>query len=123
MDMLHIDAKVGEARCLQLGNARFSHAEINGGIGELEVDFSGEILPDCKAKVDLDIGEATVILPRHAGVKMQIGGILSILSHKNIDNAFYKRGKSYYSEGYEDKLTTWNLRVSPGLGELNVEQE
>ena len=35
-------------------------------------------------------------------------------------NRKYEEG---YSEGYEDKLNRWSLRVSPGLGELNVEQE
>ena len=123
MDLLDINAKVGEARFIRLGNARFKKADINGGIGEMRVDFRGDVIDECKAKVDLDIGEATVILPRDVGVKMRIGGGFSFLSEKNIDHSLYKRGSTYYSENYEDEEGTFYVRVSPGLGELNIERE
>ncbi len=123
MDLLDINAKVGEATFVRLGNARFKKADINGGIGEMRVDFRGNVIDECKAKVDLDIGEATIILPRDVGVKMRIGGGFSFLSEKNIDHSFYKEGSTYYSENYEDEEGTFYVRVSPGLGELNIERE
>ena len=63
--MLSISSKIGECRLVGLSNARFKHAQIDGGIGELSVDFSGEVLPESHAKVDLDIGEASVYLPKN----------------------------------------------------------
>jgi len=123
MDYLDIDAKVGEAKFIHLGNARFKRADINGGIGEIEVDFTGEILDESKAKVDLDIGEATIILPGDMGIKMSIGGGFSFLSQKNIDSSLYKRGGFYYSDDYEDMDERFFIRVTPGLGELNIEIE
>ena len=41
METLDINFKVGELRIWNLGNARFNEADINSGIGELEIDFSG----------------------------------------------------------------------------------
>jgi len=122
MDFLDINVKVGEARFVNLGNARFEKADINGGIGEIEVDFSGDILKESMAKVDLDIGEATIILPTDMGIKLSIGGGFSWLSQKNIDRSFHKRGGSYYSDDYEDMDERFYVRVTPGLGELTIDR-
>ena len=122
MELLDVDAKVGEMRLIGLGNARFERADINGGIGEIDIDFSGDHLNESRAKVDLDIGEATVRLPEDAGVRMEIGGGLSFLSHKDIDSSLYRRGSAYYSEDFEDQDRRFLVRITPGLGELNVER-
>ena len=123
MDFFDVDAKVGELRLVELGNARFEKADINGGIGEIDIDFTGAFVSECKAKVDLDIGEASVLLPRNAGIQMSIGGGFSFLSQKNVDGSLYKRGRSYYSEDFEDSRSKFYLRITPGLGELNVDRE
>ena len=122
MDFLNINVKIGEARFYELGNARFKEADINGGIGQIDVDFTGELLADSRAKVDLDIGEATVTLPEDTGIRMRIGGAFSFLSSKNIDGSLYRRGDSYYSEDYEDTKRRFYLRVTPGLGELTIDR-
>ena len=121
MDFLDIDVKIGEGKFVQLGNARFKEADINGGIGEINVDFTGENLADSRARVDLDIGQASITVPVDIGVKMRIGGGFSFLSSKNIDGSLYRRGDSYYSENYEDSSRRLYLRVTPGLGELNID--
>jgi len=123
MDDLEINAKVGETRLLKLGNARFKEASVNGGIGEMNVDFSGELEKDCRAKVDLDIGEATVRLPKAVGIRLHIGGSMGFLSHKSIDESFTKRGRYYYTDDYEDNARKVYVLVTPGLGELNIERE
>jgi len=121
MDFLDVDAKVGELRLIQLGNARFRKADINGGIGEIDIDFTGDLQNESRAKVDLDIGEASILLPTDVGIRMSIGGGLSFLSQKNIDRSLYRRGNSYYSEDYENAAKKFSLRITPGLGELNVD--
>lgn len=123
MDFLDIDVKVGEARLVQLGNARFSRADINGGIGDIDIDFTGDLLSESRAKVDLDIGEASILLPQDVAIRMRIGGGLGFLSQKNIDSFFYRRGKFYYSEDYEEQRKKIFLRITPGLGELNIDRE
>jgi len=120
MDFLGIKSRVGELQCSKLGNARFERADINGGIGELDIDFTGDLINNCMAKVDLDIGESYIRLPKNIGIKLRIGG-WSFLSEKNIDSYFYKRGNSYYSEDYSNSKEKFYIRVSPGLGELTIE--
>ncbi len=123
MDFLDIDAKVGEIRLVKLGNARFKKANINGGIGEIDIDFGGDLLSESRAKVDLDIGEAVVSLPRDIGIKMRIGGGLSFLSSKDIDQSFYRRGNYYYSDDYQEKKNRFFLYITPGLGQFTIERK
>ena len=123
MDFMDIDTKVGELDLIRLGNARFIRADINSGIGEIDIDFTGVLESDSRARVDLDIGEATVLVPEDIGIRMSIGGSLGFLSQKNIDDSFYKRGRYYYSRDYEDQDERFSLRITPGLGELTIDQE
>lgn len=123
MEMLDVTAKVGESSFVRLGNARFKKANINGGIGELDVDFTGDLVNESRARVDLDIGEASIYLPRDVGIKMRIGGGFSFLSEKHIDRSLHRRGGSYYSDDYEGMQERFYVSITPGLGELTVERE
>ena len=122
MDFLGVNAKVGALRLVKLGNARFTKADINGGIGEIDIDFTGDLQNESQAKVDLDIGEASILLPHDVGIRMKIGGGLSFLSQKNIDRSLYSRGSIYYSEDYDETEKKFAIRVTPGLGELNIDR-
>lgn len=123
MDFLDIDARIGEVSLYQLGNARFMKADINGGIGELYAEFTGLFEKDSRAKVDLDIGEASILLPGNLAIRMHVGGTFGFLSHKDIDSSLYKRGRYYYSEDYDEHDQRLSLRISTGLGELTIDRE
>jgi hypothetical protein len=123
MSLMDINLHVGEATLERLGNARFEKADLNSGIGELSVDFTGDILNKSMARVDLDIGETDILLPSDIGVRMQIGGAFSFMSSKDIDSDFYKRGRYFYTHDFEAADTQFSLRVTPGLGELRVERD
>lgn len=122
MVFLDIHNKVGEMELLDLGNARFERADIDGGIGALRVDFHGDLMDKSRAKVDIDIGEVSVYLPSDVGTLLIVGGGLEFLSMKEIDPSLYRRGRYYLTEDYKDKQKQFSLYITPGLGELRVEQ-
>ncbi len=119
MEMMRIAPRIGECRLQHLGNSRFRRAKIDGGIGELSVDFSGGLLSESRAKVDLDIGEASIDLSEEVGAQVYIGG-MSFLSSKNFDRGFKRQGRIYATENFENATQKFYLKISPGLGELNV---
>ena len=120
MASLTLNTKVGESKFRRLGNARFRDADINGGIGELTIDFSGEMAKDAVARVDLDIGETVIVLPRDSGTKLSVSKFL-FLSHVDLPFELHKDGRYYYSENYDSADRTLHLRVSSGVGECRVE--
>ncbi|MBN1998476.1 hypothetical protein JW935_13035 [candidate division KSB1 bacterium] len=119
MNIFDVSVKVGEMRLRNLGNANFEEGDINGGIGEMAVDFSGSAFKRSMARIDLDVGETTIVLPRQAGAKLKVSKF-SFLSSVEYPNWFEKRGKYYYSENYENADQSIFLMISSGIGELNI---
>ena len=119
MEFLDINVKVGETTLRRLSNARFRNAKINGGIGELSVDFSGDGLKSSRAEIDLDIGETSIYLPRELDVRFD-SATFGFLTQSSIDHEFIKKGRFYYSENYESASKTMDFSISSGIGELRV---
>lgn len=119
MEFMDINVKVGETTLRRLNNARFHNVKINGGIGELSIDFSGEGLKSSHAEIDLDIGETSIYLPRKLGVRFD-ASTFGFLTQSKIDYEFIKKGRFYYSEKYESASKTMDLSISSGIGELRV---
>ncbi|NIR51803.1 cell wall-active antibiotics response protein [candidate division KSB1 bacterium] len=120
MEFMKINTKVGETRIRELGNARFREAEINGGIGEMSVDLRGNMLSEAEAHIDLDIGETTLYLPEEAGVKLVVSKFL-FLSDVSVPYGLKKSGRYYYSKNFDVAKNRLDVRVSPGLGELQID--
>ena len=119
MQTFDVNVKVGEVELLNLGNALFEDANINSGIGELRVDFRGKGLKQTNARIDLDIGETTVILPPDVATKLKVSKFL-FLSEVRYPNWFEKRGSYYISENYDDTDKRLSLNISSGIGELSI---
>lgn len=119
MSWLEVNTKIGETTLRRLGNARFRFAEINSGIGELDVDFSGDLLPEAESQIDLDIGETNIYLPETLGLKIYVQKFL-FLSQIDLPFEFEKVGKYYINEDYETAEKKMDLTIKAGIGELNL---
>ncbi len=118
MKWFELRTKVGSTTLKRLGNARFRFAEINSGIGELEIDFSGRMENEATAKVDLDIGETSIYLPDDVGTKLYIRKFLFLSGTDLL--GFERYGKIYLSENYDMARKKFELHVKPGIGELSI---
>jgi len=117
MKRMEIEAGVGELKIVNLGNANCRKISFEGGIGDYDLDFSGEWQGDCEAEIELGIGDLTVELPRSIGVKLIAAK--SFLTSLNI-NDFIKEDNLYYSEGYQKAKYRLILRVKAGLGSICI---
>ncbi|RPI01705.1 MAG: hypothetical protein EHM72_05860 [Calditrichaeota bacterium] len=122
MSTFDVNVKIGEMTIRNLGNARFEEGEIDGGIGEMTVDFRGSVMNKCVARIDLDIGETTLIIPEKVGSKLRVSHFL-FLSEMDYPEWFTRRGDFYYSQNYEDSEEQLYLMISSGIGELKVKIE
>ena len=114
---MYVDVNVGEIRLKHLGNAPFEKLIVDGGIGELTADFSGEINRKCWVKLDMEIGEIRVVLPRDVGVKLKVSrSPLSSLSVRGL----HKSGRVYYSDNYGETEGELNIEISMGIGSVEV---
>jgi hypothetical protein len=121
METLELNTRIGQSDFRHLGNARFRDADINGGIGEMTIDFSGDLLEEAVARVDLDIGETVILLPPETGTKLSVSQFL-FLSHIDLPIDMRKEGRYYYTENFGKSGREFQLRISSGVGELRVER-
>lgn len=119
MKWFELRTKIGSTAIKRLGNARFRFAEINSGIGELEIDFSGKMEDDATARVDLDVGETRIFLPDEVGTKLYVRKFL-FLSGIDLLGFEHYGGKMYLSENYDLVRKKIELHVRPGIGELSI---
>jgi hypothetical protein len=114
-----VDFKVGKVNLTNLGNANFTEADINSSVGEMLIDFNGEKIKRAMARIDLEIGETTLIVPDDIGVKVKVSKFL-FLSSVDYPNWFSQEGSYYYSRNYEKEKDSLYLVVSTGIGELKI---
>ncbi len=119
MNTFDVNCKVGEVKLLNLGNANFEEGDINGGIGELSLDFNGDLPKKTMARIDLDIGETNIRIPERVGSKLRISKSF-IIAEINVPPWFRKEGHYYYSENYNSAENSLYLIISTGLGELLI---
>ncbi len=121
IENMKIDLNFGETRVLQLGNANFKHAVIDGAAGAVEVDLTGEYKSDARVDIDLEIGELVVILPddRKIGVKMRVSKWGFFCDFER-PSGFHKQGKYYYSDNYDDAELKLMVNIEAGMGSLRV---
>lgn len=122
MDRFYVNAKIGDVTLYRLGNANFKDAEINGGIGELSIDFTGLDLKNKRARIDLDIGSTEITFPRQANLRMSIYKLL-FLSVLDLPAELRKVGRYYYLGEPKQASGEFFLKISPGLGELSIDLE
>lgn len=120
MKSFDVNVKIGELTIENLGNARYEEGEINGGIGEMHLDFRGQSADKCVTRIDLDLGETSIMLPEKMGIKMRVS---KLLSEASLPDGLIRRGDFYYSENYDDADQKLYLLISTGIGELNIQFE
>lgn len=121
MEFLDINVKVGETTLRNLGNANCEQIDINGGIGQMKIDFNGSAIDRTTAYIDLDIGETTVVLPEDIGVKVQINKFF-FMSETDAPSNYVRKGKFLYSPNYQNAEKALYLRINPGIGQLVIDE-
>lgn len=106
--MRELEVNVGAAdfSARQLANANADQVRVRGGVGSLDLDFSGTWTRDLTLSTRLVLGKLTLRVPADVGVHMQIQRLAAGFDHAGYE----KRSDGWYSAGYD--ATRHKLRVS-----------
>lgn len=104
----------GDLEIDDLANLMAEKVRINGGIGELTINFGKKLHKDMDVKVDQDIGALEVSLPK--GTKVIITGTSRDLA----PFGFIKQEKGWLAESYHELSPTLRLRLKGPLGDLKI---
>jgi hypothetical protein len=104
---------------LKLRDMNLTKLELKIGAGQVNVDLTGSRSSDLDATIEGGVGEATIRLPKNVGVIASAhGGIGPVTTHGLKEN-----GDNYVNEAYGKSPHTIHLRVTGGIGHIDLTQE
>jgi len=116
---LEVGVGAAEFRMDGLGNAGCAHIEVAGGVGGVELDFSGAWAASgvTTGKITIGLGTLDLRFPEGLGVSIYVDRFLASFE----DSGFEKRGSRYVSAGYDAAATRLDLDLKAVFGDVNVE--
>ncbi|MBC8504514.1 MAG: hypothetical protein ISR58_11390 [Anaerolineales bacterium] len=97
-----------------LANANFETMIFQGGAGNYELDFSGELQNDAEAIIETGLSNIVLTIPENSNVEITTEGGLSNISTRG---EWLVSGRTYSMEGQGPKLT---ITVEVGAGNLTL---
>lgn len=114
---LELDVGAASLRVDGIANLNASRIRANVGVGELEMDFSGEWTRDIDATIDLALGHVELRVPREVGVRVEVDRFLSSFDGDN----FTKRDGAYYSRNWDDAKRRLQVKFNAALGNIDID--
>lgn len=116
--MGEIKLQVGAAEfdAYGLGNANARRLRVEGGVGEVTLDFTGEWQRDLDVEVDMGLGSLVLRLPRGLGVRVRKDSFLASFDSQDL----VKRGDVYYSENWDEAAHRLTIEIDAALSDIDV---
>ena len=116
MGRLTLDAGASRLVVTGVGNAGPDHMTVQGGAGDITLDFAGNWRGPADVSVTAGIGALTLRLPNDVGVEVEIEGGLS-----NVEAGdFEKRGGTYVNGAFDTAETKLHIEVKVGIGNVRL---
>lgn len=117
MERLSIEAGAASLRARGLGNARFRRLTLEGGVGDLRLDFTGEWVRDARATVDVGLGSLRIVVPEELGVRIRRE---SFLASFDVPSGFRTTDSGFRSENWSSAEHRLTLDLSATFGSVRV---
>lgn len=115
---IKIDAGASSLLLEGLGHARFDHLRFEGGLGSFDLDFSGDWQASAEADLEIGLGELTLWVPRHIGVRIVTEQSMASV---DVDHRFSQtEDGTYESDNYSEAKIKLDCFVEVGMGSLEV---
>ncbi|HUP88919.1 MAG TPA: LiaF domain-containing protein, partial [Longimicrobiales bacterium] len=99
-----------------LGNLNCDNVDLDGGVGDVTLDFNGAWRGNTDVSIDMGLGSLTLRLPRGLGVFIKKQGFLSSFDSEGL----VKRGGNYYSENYENASNKISINIDAAFGSIRI---
>jgi hypothetical protein len=118
--MRDLDVNVGAAdfAARQLANANADQIRIRGGIGNVDLDFTGNWTHDLTVVTRLMLGKLTLRIPSDVGVKLELQRIAAGFEHSGL----VKRDDGWYSPNYESAAHKLHVKAETFFGQVEVQR-
>lgn len=115
--LLKLEVGAASFEATGLGNLNCQTVDVDGGVGDVTLDFNGAWRVDSDVSVDMGLGSLTLRVPRGLGVQVRKTGFLASFDSQGL----VKRGNTYFSENWEKASNRISFNIDAAFGSINIE--
>lgn len=115
-DRLEVSMGAAAFTARGLGNAGCRDLKVEGGVGDLTLDFEGAWNGDMSADITMALGSVTLRIPEDIGVRVDKDTFLTDFDR----SGFYKRGDAYYSDGWDGATRRLDIQLEGAFGSVSI---
>lgn len=116
LERARMEVGAAEFTARHLGNLNAERIELDAGVGDVTLDFTGEWRRDARVEVDMGLGSLQLRFPEGLGVRLEKDSFLTSLDAGGMT----KRGDAYYSPDWDDVDRRVTVEVDAALGSIEV---
>ncbi len=120
MDRFLLRAGAANVEVRGIGYARPQDVQVEGGVGNLVLDFTGPWTDSARVRVTAGVGALTLRFPRDVGVRVAVEGGLSNVQTRG--DWRISEG-AYLNEAYGQAGATLEVTLTAGIGGVALESE
>ena len=114
---IRFEVGAAEFEATGLGNLNCEDVRLSGGVGEVTLDFSGELRVSPSVDIDMGLGSLILRVPRGYALSVRKSGVLASFDSQGL----VKRGNVYYSENFEKSDRKITVNLDAALGSIKVQ--
>ena len=117
--MRDLEVNVGAAdfTARQLANANADVIRVRGGVGSVDLDFSGSWTHDVAVTTRLVLGKLTLHVPADVGVRVEVQRVAAGFDHAGL----VKRDDAWYSANYTSAPYKLKVRAATMFGGIDIQ--
>ncbi len=116
MSHLTLDTGASKLEVIGIGNAGPERMKVQGGVGNITLDFTGDWPNSADVQVTAGIGAITLRLPDDVGVRVETEGGLT-----NVDvTGLQRKGDAYVNDAFGKAEMELRIQVTTGIGNLRL---
>jgi hypothetical protein len=103
-------------RAVQIANANATRLKVDGGVGDVHLDFTGLWRGDMDAELSMGLGSLALVLPRDLGVRLVRSTFLTSFNPRGLT----RREDGYYSANWGQAVHHLTLSIGAAFGAIDI---
>ncbi len=117
MRELRIKAGAASLKADDLGNAHFDRLRVEGGVGDVTLNFGGDWTQDATASIHMGLGSLSLRFPTDLGVRIDKSTVLASFNA----SGFIKTDSGYETRNWGSAAHHLELEINAAFGSIDVE--
>jgi hypothetical protein len=116
MSRFDVDTGAAQLDVTGIGNAGPEHVVVNGGVGDIMLDFRGRWPGSASVDITAGVGSLTLYLPDDVGAQVEVEGGLT-----NVEtDGLRRRDDAYVNDAFGEAEAELHIQVTTGIGSLRL---